>query len=388
MRLILLLTLLFSMMGAQAALPDPVGFGIAVEMGNIEKVTQWLDEGLDPDFIADRTGTGLMIAAWEGNIPMMELFLSRGANLHKTNKYKEQALQLAAWKGQTKAVEWLIGQGAKVNRTGNEWGALHYAVFAGNKDLAANLIERGADINARTPNNSTPLMMAAREGHEDLSRFLLESGADPKLKNEVGDTAMTWAMRYSHFSIAKLISTPNEFAEAARASKAAPDSFGKATRSINAPTEVSEILSQIRNADAEGQPTVELRKKLVDAVARFRAENKAIVAKSKLAKSAPLTVPKALVITADRNKAGAERVELIYDNKGGTVNSYAPGRIKAPAINSKKTNNAKDTNEVPKILDQIKKAQAKGQPIDALRKKLYEAAIDNLKKESPEPASR
>ena len=44
------------------------------------------------------------------------------------------------------------------------------------------MIERGANVNARSPNGSTPLMMAAREGREEIARTLLESGTDTRAR--------------------------------------------------------------------------------------------------------------------------------------------------------------------------------------------------------------
>ena len=116
-----------------------------------------------------------MIAAWTGgNIELMELFHVRGANPRRSNNNGEQAIQLAAWNGQTEAVRWLLDHGAVLNRDGKHWDALHYAVFNGHTKLAAELIQRGADVNARTPNGSTALMLAAREGN-DAARLLLRS---------------------------------------------------------------------------------------------------------------------------------------------------------------------------------------------------------------------
>ena len=162
---------------AAAELPDAVTFGIRVEQGDLATVEAWLADGLDPDFESERIGTGLMIAAWHGNIPMMELFVKRGANVNRTNRFKEQALMLAVWKGRRDAAVWLIEHGARINRSGNEWSALHYAAFAGHTDLARLLIEKKADVNAKSTNGSTVLMMAAREGREKIAAMLIESGA-------------------------------------------------------------------------------------------------------------------------------------------------------------------------------------------------------------------
>jgi hypothetical protein len=346
---------------AWAASPDPVAFGIAVENGDRRSIEKWLDEGMPPDFVADRIGTGLMIAAWNGNIEMMELFVRRGANPRRANRNGEQAIQLAAWNGHTAAVRWLLERGAVLNRDDKNWGALHYAVFNGHTALARELIERGADVNARSPNGSTPLMMAAREGRDDIARLLLEAGADTRLQSDWGDTALTFAMRYDHLSLGKMISSPEEFEIAARAPKA---SFGEASRSAVAPSQVDDILRQIREANATGAETSELRKKLHAAIAEFRGAPKPMgLAGPKVIKPTP--PPKALVITARRAKPeGGERVEVV----AGDAKAPPPGSVRVTPTTPDVT-----PSRVADLLRQIRVAEAQGLPTEALRRQLDEA---------------
>ena len=348
--LILMLASLLLALPLRAALPDPVAFGVAMEVGDTDRARRWLEEGLSPNFLADRIGTGLMIAAWEGNIPLMEVFVSHGADVNFANSRGEQALLMASWQGQTEAVKWLLAHGAEVSRRGKEWSALHYAVFAGNREIAKLLMERGADVNGKAPNGSTVLMMAAREGHEDLARDLLAAGADPRPRNEWGDSALTWAMRNNNLKIAKMVSNGDAFALAA---KIPPQAYGQAIRSVPPPGEISELLRQIRKAEQEGRPTDELRKQFHDAVDNFKRN---AVTQKPVRKVAEPKIPKGLVITAERNKAGQEKAELVYG---------AP-----PATARAGTKSGPDPVE---ILHQITDAAAQGKNTDALRKQFYEA---------------
>jgi hypothetical protein len=238
---------------AARALPDAITFGVRVEQGDIATVGKWLDAGLDPNFEGDRVGTGLMIAAWSGDIAMMELLVKHGADVNRTNAFKEQALMLAAWKGQRTAAAWLLEHGARINRDGNEWSALHYAAFAGHDEIAKFLMQQGADINARSTNGSTVLMMAAHEGKQKIAALLLVAGADRTVKNDIGEDALAWAMRYEHLTIAKMVSSTDEFAQAAAKPRA---SWGEAVGSILAPAEVEEIIQMERLAHAGGRARV------------------------------------------------------------------------------------------------------------------------------------
>lgn len=367
-----MLCVIATMAPAWAAMPDPTRFEIVVESGDLKTVKAWLDEGLDPEYQAAHIGTGLMVAAWHGNVEMMALFVARGANPRRANRNGEQPVQLAAWNGHQAAVKWLLERGATLNREGNSWNALHYAVFNGHGKLVRELIAQGAEVNARSPNGSTPLMLAAREGREDLTKVLLESGADPRAKNEWGDNALTMAMRYDHYRLAKMISTPEEFAIAVKAPK---ESFGEASRSAGVPGEIEEILRQMRLAEAEGKSTEALRKQLFAAVETIKRSNPPSSQYARVPAPRPYQ-PKSIVITARRGQPGAERAEVMVDGKlqpGPMANTAGRSTIQ---INPAKP--AASPALVSELVRQLRLAEAQGRPTDDLRSRLYDA-VESLK---------
>lgn len=350
-----------SLVAPQAgAMPDvsPVTFGVAIERGDIDQARRWLDAGLPPDFVGDRVGTGLMIAAWEGNVPMMELFYQRGARLDASNRTGEQALQLAAFKGNFEAVKWLLDRGAPLNRRGDEWGALHYAVFNGHRELAQYLISRGADVNARAPNEATSLMLAAREGREDIAGDLIKAGANPSLTNDLGETALDWAMRHGNVGIAKLVSSPDAFANAVRSQPANPP---QPLRSVAAPQQIEDLLRRIRQSEAQNLPTAGLRKQLATVLMRQREENKRAYAEEQRRRAAAV---KGIVITAERKGSG-EKAELVYERPApAAAGAATPARTATVGSGA---------DPIPALLARIRAAQARGQPTDDLRKQLMEA---------------
>lgn len=307
----------------RAELPDPIRFGVAIESGDLHRAAAWLDQGLDPDFVANRIGTGLMIAAWEGNIPMMELFVSRGADINRANRLQEQALMHAAWKGRLEAVRWLLDRGARIDRDGRKWSALHYAVFAGHRDVVQLLLERGADINARSTNGSSALMMAAREGHEDLAKLLLERGADAAVANEWDDDAVAWAMRHGHPRIARAIASPGRFAEVARQP---PDSFGPTLRSVPVTPVAEALLSEMRLEEDLGHLDPDRKEAYLAKIAELQRQAEEAAA---AARQEP---PRALEIRARRGEPDQEEAQLIYDRE------YAePVRSESPVPAAAKT---------------------------------------------------
>ncbi|MBY0340230.1 MAG: ankyrin repeat domain-containing protein, partial [Rhodocyclaceae bacterium] len=306
-------------------------------------------------------GTGLMIAAWEGNLPMMELFVQRGARLDAVNKNGEQALQLAAYKGHFEAVKWLLDRGAPLERRGNEWGALHYAAFNGHRELAQYLISRGANVNARAPNLATSLMLAAREGRESIAEDLVKAGADPSLTNDLGETPLVWAMRHGNVSIAKLVSSPEAFANAVRNPVA---QTSPPMRSVAAPQQIEDLLRRIRQAEGQNLPTAGLRKQLATALVRQREEIKRAMADAERQKVGEV---KAIVITAQR-KGGGEKAEVVY-----SAQSPAPVSAAPPALAPAAATTAGKPDNIQLLLARIRAAKARGEPTDELRKQLMDA---------------
>ncbi|HWI82962.1 ankyrin repeat domain-containing protein [Ramlibacter sp.] len=85
------------------------------------------------------------------------------------------------------------------------WTALHYAATGGHLAIMALLLEHHAYIDAESPNGTTPLMMAAHYGSTEAVKLLLNEGADATLKNQQGLTAIDFAHRANRGDAADLI---------------------------------------------------------------------------------------------------------------------------------------------------------------------------------------
>ncbi len=85
------------------------------------------------------------------------------------------------------------------------WTALHYAATAGSLPIVRLLLDHDAYIDAESPNKTTPLMMAARGGHRDVIDYLISQGADLDAKNELGLTAVDFARAQGHPALANFL---------------------------------------------------------------------------------------------------------------------------------------------------------------------------------------
>lgn len=91
----------------------------------------------------------------------------------------------------------LLNNGAKPDTLRSAAGrtALHVAAaYYACEPLCTALLNAGADINARTNDGTTPLMLAAKSAKLRLVKLLIEKGADPMLKDNKGKTAYDYAL--------------------------------------------------------------------------------------------------------------------------------------------------------------------------------------------------
>lgn len=92
-------------------------------------------------------------------------------------------------------------------RSGDDFTALHYAAFFDGPEATWLLLEHGADANAFADNDLGvhPLNSAAAAGRRDVAAVLLEYGADPNAPTRRGFTPLDAASENGHESLAELL---------------------------------------------------------------------------------------------------------------------------------------------------------------------------------------
>lgn len=157
-------------------------FFVAVKRNDGGSVTELLQRGFDPNTPDPSGNIALVLALQAENFAVAEALMARpGLNVNSLNQSGESALMMAALRGNLAWCERLLARGASINKPG--WTALHYAAAGPEPKVVKLLLDRGAVVDAESPDKTTPLMMAARYGPEEGVTLLLAHGADPKRTN-------------------------------------------------------------------------------------------------------------------------------------------------------------------------------------------------------------
>jgi ankyrin repeat protein len=140
---------------------------VAAALGRwVDAVRLLLDAGVDPNERSKHGAGGLYPALRNQAMEVVALLVERGARIDDVNDEHEGALAVA-------------------QRESTDHSA--------DRELFAQLISLGAQVDARGAGGRTPLMSSANKGHAGNVNFFLTNGADTKLVDQQGRTALELA---------------------------------------------------------------------------------------------------------------------------------------------------------------------------------------------------
>lgn len=116
----------------------------------------------------------------------------------------DRGLHDAIARGDYESALKMIDRGADIEAKdpGAGASALHFAVMKGNQPLINLLVSRGADVNSRTRNGTTPLHTAVLYARLEVAEFLVGKGADVNAPSASGATPLALAIAAKNEPIA------------------------------------------------------------------------------------------------------------------------------------------------------------------------------------------
>lgn len=182
--------------------------GEAIRAGDLERVTQLLDEDADPNEAAwnDMPALFAAVAAYQDDDRIVRLLLARGADRAHVVPEVGSVLAFTFSRKAHALAHLFIDEGVPLDLT-NDGGAtaLHMAAYVGDAGMVALLIDRGIPVDARSFLQGTPLRAAAEAGHREVVELLLARGADPEPVDAFGKVAAEYAMENDRGDIVELL---------------------------------------------------------------------------------------------------------------------------------------------------------------------------------------
>lgn len=154
-------------------------------------------------------GESLAYYSGEGSIREVSLFLAAGFSPDTRNKAGVPLLCLAARKGNGEILRLLIEAGANTNLQADDRGtsALLDSIMARQYAIASDLVKAGADVNLKSKDGQSALIVAVGNGDEGSVEMLLRAGADPDTPDSLGTSARKYAVLFHKSSILALFET-------------------------------------------------------------------------------------------------------------------------------------------------------------------------------------
>jgi ankyrin repeat protein len=193
--------------GADAKAANRYGItslSLACANGNAEIVAALLQAGADANTRLAGGETPLMTASRTGRVGAVKSLLAHSVDVNAHDKKGQTALMWAAAEGHVEVVDALLRAGADFRiRLRSGFTALFFAVREGREQMVLRLLKAGSNVNdTMQPDRgrgkpTTPLILAVENGHFELAAALLEVGADPNARpaGYAALHAMTWVRK-------------------------------------------------------------------------------------------------------------------------------------------------------------------------------------------------
>ena len=146
--------------------------------GNVQAVKSIMERGADPSLMDNSGWNTLHLAAQGGDTDIISLIHTHLRNIESKTGEGETPLMVAAWHGKLHAVKWFLEKGATVACECNDgWNTLHCAAQGGDTDIISLIHTHLPNIESKTGEGETPLMVAALNGKLHAVKWFLEKGA-------------------------------------------------------------------------------------------------------------------------------------------------------------------------------------------------------------------
>ena len=164
------------------AVQRPVLWGSVSVVRSLRLAATLLDSGADPS-----DGVTLPLAAGAGDVAALDLLFTHGADVNRpwATDGASPLYAILHWAKRAEGVRWLLEHGADPDPVFTENGEtpLHVVAASWDAALAAELVNRGADIAHPRADGRRPYTVAELNGNREVAAWLLAHGAPCELSD-------------------------------------------------------------------------------------------------------------------------------------------------------------------------------------------------------------
>ena len=176
--------------------------------GKVQVVKSLIERGADPSLMDNRGWNSLHVAANGGDADIIDLIHTQVPNIESKTGDGRTPLMIAAFNSKLHAVKWFLEKGATVTREDNSGAnALHFAAEGGDTDIIDLIHTHLLNIESKTNEGRTPLMVAARRGKLQAVKWFLEKGATVNCDDNRGWNTLHFAAEGGDTDIIDIIHT-------------------------------------------------------------------------------------------------------------------------------------------------------------------------------------
>ena len=181
---------------------------VAAFYGELHAVKQFLEKGASVACENNRGWNTLHIVAEGGDTDVISLIHTHLPNVESKTGEGLTPLMVAAFTGKLHAVKWFLEKGATVACECNKgWNTFHYAAQGGDTDIISLIHAHLPNIESKTGEGHTPLMVAALYGKLHAVKWFLEKGATVACESNRGWNTLHYAAQGGDTDIISLIHT-------------------------------------------------------------------------------------------------------------------------------------------------------------------------------------